>query len=105
MEPSRRPTARMLELRGAVRASQGGLEGGEEELLHASLERADREARLELAVDRSLVEGIERREETGGRSHPATATAGDLYRGGDVAGLAQCVAQRLHLGELVLAVV
>ena len=65
----------------------------------------DRKALLELAVGARLVEAVEGRQEAGGRGGPAAAALRDLDGGRDVVRLAQRVAQRLDLGELVLAMV
>ena len=105
VQPAGGPAARVLELGLAAGAAGGDLERGEEDLLERPLDRADGEALLELAVGGRLVEAVERGQQPRGRCRAAAAALGDLDRGRDVVGLAQRVAQRLDLVELVLAVV
>ena len=86
--------------------SRGELERGQQHLLDGALDRADREALLELAVGGGLVEAVEGGDagaagEAGPRPRRrATSTALEM-----LLGLAQRLAQRLDLVELVQAVV
>ena len=105
VQPAGRPAAGVLELGGAVGAPLGELERRQQQLGDAALDRAHREALLELAVGAGLVEAVEGGDQAGGGGGAAAALAGDLDRARDVVGLAQRLAQRLDLVELVEAVV
>jgi hypothetical protein len=77
----------VLELGLVIGPVGGHPEGRQQELLDASLDRADREAFLELAVGSRLVERVEGLQEARRRSETPPAALGDLDRRGDVAGL------------------
>ena len=99
MQPAHGPPACVLELGLVIGPVGGHPEGRQQEFLDASLDRADREAFLELAVGSRLVERVEGLQEARRRSETPPAALGDLDRRGDVAGLSQRLAQRLDLRE------
>jgi hypothetical protein len=104
VQPARGPAKRQLALGLAAVALVRLLERREEHLLDRALHRADGEALLHDAVGERLVEVVERVEEAARGARPLAALAGELDRRGDVVRLEQRAAQRLQLGEVVLAV-
>ena len=103
VQPSRGPAAAELALGVAALALVGQLDGGQEHLLHGALHRAHGEALLEHAVGHALVEVVEGVEQPRGGRGALAALAGELDGRRDVVGLEQRPAQRLELGEVVLA--
>src|SRR6266511_2171361 len=105
VQPARRPAAGMLELGGVFGALGRHLERRKQDLLDGALQGANREALLELAVGGGLVEAVEGAQQARRRGRTAAALLSDLDGGRDAAGLVQRLAQRLDLGQLVLAVI
>src|SRR6266511_2930050 len=105
VQPARRPAAGMLELGGVFGALGRPLERRKQDLLDGALQGANREALLELAVGGGLVEAVEGAQQARRRGRTAAALLSDLDGGRDAAGLVQRLAQRLDLGQLVLAVI
>src|SRR5205807_3617835 len=104
VQPAGGPAAGELVLGLAALAFLGELKRGEQQLLHAPLDRAQRQALLHQPVGKALVEAVERLDQAGGGADALAALAGDLDRRRDVVSLEQCAPQSLELPKLVLAV-
>jgi hypothetical protein len=103
VQPAGGPAAGELELGLAPAAVLRELDGRQQELLHRALHGADGDALLHHAVGGDLVEAVKGVDEAGGGAGAFAALAGELDGRGDVVRLEQRPAQRLQLGEVVLA--